>query len=202
MSQFVVGLTGGIASGKSTVSRLFASHGIVVADADLIARQVVSPGQPALAAIADTFGAHLILADGQLDRAALRTLVFADPAARRQLEAITHPAIRQQVLATCMAAESPYALADIPLLAEAGRNAYPWMQRVVVVDVPVQVQIERLCQRDGIDATQARAILAAQASREQRLAIADDVIDNSGAPEALQAQVATLHQQYLALAGH
>lgn len=202
MSQFVVGLTGGIASGKSTVSRLFASHGIVVADADLIARQVVSPGQPALAAIADTFGAHLILADGQLDRAALRTLVFADPAARRQLEAITHPAIRQQLVATCTAATSPYALADIPLLAEAGRSAYAWLQRVVVVDVPTEVQVQRLCQRDSIDATQARAILAAQASREQRLAVADDVIDNSGAPEALAAQVATLHQQYLALAGH
>lgn len=200
MSHYIVGLTGGIASGKSSVAALFAGHGIAVADADRIAREVVEPGQPALAAIAAHFGAGVLQADGRLDRAALRRIVFADAGARRGLEAITHPAIRSALKLRCEQADSAYAIADIPLLAEAGRAAYPWLDRVLVVDVPATLQLARLQARDGIDLALAQSMLAAQATREQRLAAADDVLDNSGALEQLPARVEALHRQYLALA--
>ena len=200
MSHYIIGLTGGIASGKSAVSALFAAQGIAVADADRIARDVVAPGQPALMAIAAQFGGHVLLDDGSLDRAALRRIVFADARARRALEAITHPAIRSALQASCEQASSTYAIADIPLLAEAGRAAYPWLSRVLVVDVPASVQLARLQARDGIDAALANSMLAAQATRAQRLAVADDVLDNSGPLDALSAHVAELHQRYLALA--
>jgi len=201
MSGYVVGLTGGIASGKSEVTRRFEALGIVVADADLAARAVVAVGSPALARIAQRFGAQVLQADGSLDRAQLRARVFADPAERRALEAITHPAIRELMQAQCRQAESAYAIAAIPLLAEVGgRQAYPWLDRIVVVDAPVAVQHARLMQRDGADARLAQQMIDAQASREQRLALAEDVVVNDGHPDALQAQVEALHRQYLAAA--
>ena len=201
MSGYVVGLTGGIASGKSEVTQRFEALGIVVADADLAARAVVAVGSPALARIAQRFGAQVLQADGSLDRAQLRARVFADPAERRALEAITHPAIRELMQAQCRQAESAYAIAAIPLLAEVGgRQAYPWLDRIVVVDAPVAVQHARLMQRDGADARLAQQMIDAQASREQRLALAEDVVINDGHPDALQAQVEALHRQYLAAA--
>lgn len=200
MSNYVVGLTGGIASGKSAVSARFAALGITIADADLAARAVVAPGQPALAAIVQRFGPQVLQADGQLDRAALRRTVFADPLARGELEAITHPAIRAEMIAQCQQADSPYVIAAIPLLAEVGRKQYPWINRVLVIDVPRPVQHERLIARDGIDAALAESMIAAQAPRHARLALADDVLDNSGTPEQLDAPIAALHTRYLALA--
>jgi len=198
---FVVAITGGIASGKSEVSRRFEQLGIVVADADVFARTLVERGQPALEAIAARFGSDVLLADGRLDRGALRRIVFDDATARRDLEAILHPRIRSAMHAACVAANSPYAMAAIPLLTEGGgRATYPWLARILVVDVPGDVQLQRLMQRDGSSREQAERILAAQASREQRLAIADDVIDNSGDIAALAPQVAALHARYLSLA--
>lgn len=201
MSNYIIGLTGGIASGKSAVSARFAALGISIADADLAARTVVAPGQPALQAIAGRFGASVLQADGQLDRAALRRIVFADPLARSELEAITHPAIRAEMIAQCQQASSAYAIAAIPLLAEVGRKQYPWINRVLVIDVPRQVQLQRLIARDGIDQALAESMIAAQAQRSARLALADDVLDNSGTPDQLDAPIAALHARYLALAG-
>jgi len=202
MSRFVVGLTGGIASGKSEVTRRFEALGVTVADADLAARAVVAPGSPALAMISERFGPSMLLADGALDRARLRAHVFADVAERKALEAITHPAIREQLRSQCERAESPYAMAAIPLLTEAGgRAAYDWLDRILVVDAPEAVQLARLMQRDGNDAVLAQQMIDAQASRQQRLALADDVVVNDAAPEALQAQVERLHAVYLGLAG-
>lgn len=202
MSRYVVGLTGGIAAGKSEVTRRFEALGIVVADADLAARAVVEAGSPALVQIAARFGAGMLLTDGQLDRARLRAHVFADPAERAALEAITHPAIRRLMQQQCEQARSPYAIAAIPLLTEVGgRKAYPWLDRVLLVDAPEGVQHARLMQRDGIDAALADRMIAAQASRTQRQALADDVVVNDGQPDDLQAQVEHLHARYLGLAG-
>ena len=200
MSQFVIGLTGGIASGKSAVSRRFEALGVTVVDADIVAREVVAPGTPGLAAIVARFGTEVRLTNGQLDRAALRRIVFEDPTARRDLEAITHPAIRQAMIDQCLTAPGAYAMAAIPLLAEAGRDRYPWLARILVIDVPVAVQLQRLLGRDAIDEALAQRMIAAQASREQRLAIADHVLDNSGTPEDLQAPIEALHREFLALA--
>jgi len=196
-----IAITGGIASGKSEACRLFAGHGVAVADADVIARQLVARGQPALAAIVARFGAHALNADGELDRAALRQRVFADEVARRDLEAILHPRIRDGLRQACATATGPYVIAAIPLLAEGGgRAAYPWLDRIAVVDVMPETQIRRLLARDGGSLEQAQRILAAQTSREARLAIADDVLDNDGTPAELARQVAALHQHYLQLA--
>lgn len=200
MARYVVGLTGGVASGKSTVARLFAGHGIVVADADEAARAAVAAGSPGLAEVVAAFGQDVLAADGTLDRAAMRRRVFDDATARRQLEAIVHPRVRALLRDACADAPGPYAMAAIPLLAETGRNAYPWLARVLVVDAPVEVQQARLQARDGIDATLAQRMLAAQAAREERLAIADDVLVNDGHPEALARQVAALDTRYRALA--
>jgi dephospho-CoA kinase len=201
MSQFVIGLTGGVAAGKSEVSRRFEALGITVADADLAARAVVAPGSEGLARIVAHFGSEILLADGQLDRAALRERIFASAQERQALEAITHPAIRQLLRQTCEQAPGPYAVAAIPLLAEAGgRQQYPWLNRILVVDVPVAVQHARLMQRDGIDAALADRMIASQASREARLALADDVVSNDGHPDHLQAEVERLDQAYRALA--
>ena len=201
MSDFIIGLTGGVASGKSEVTRRFEALGVAVADADLAARAVVEPGQPALAAIATRFGAGILLPDGRLDRRQLRELVFADMQARRDLEAITHPAIRALLRTQCLAAPGPYAIAAIPLLAEAGgRAGYPWLDRIVVVDAPVELQRSRLMQRDGVDEALAMRMIAAQASREARLAIADEVVVNDGHPDHLDARVAELDARYRALA--
>jgi len=201
MSRFIVGLTGGVAAGKSEVTRRFEALGIVVADADVAARAVVAPGSEGLARIVATFGPQMVLADGQLDRARLRAHIFAEPSARQALEAITHPAIRVLMRHQCEQAESAYALAAIPLLTEVGgRTAYPWLDRVLLVDAPEAVQHARLMRRDGIDAALADKMIAAQASRSARLALADDVLVNDGLPEALQHQVEALHATYLQLA--
>ncbi|WP_269791980.1 dephospho-CoA kinase [Stenotrophomonas sp. Iso1] len=201
MSDFIVGLTGGIASGKSEVSRRFEALGIVVADADIAAREVVAQGSPVLAEIAQRFGADILLADGNLDRVRLRQHIFANTEERRALEAITHPAIRARVREICSAAESPYAIAAIPLLTEVGgRAAYDWLDRILVVDAPEAVQHARLLRRDNIDAALADRMILAQASRAQRLALADDVVVNNSDPNALDAEVSRLHTRYLTLA--
>ncbi len=201
MSDYFIGLTGGIASGKSALEKAFAAHGIVVADADLLAREVVAPGEPALAAVVERFGRDVLQADGQLDRAALRVRVFGDPDQRRALEAILHPAIRARLEAICRAAPGPYAIATVPLLTEGGgRAAYPWLHRILVVDTPAAVQKARLMQRDGIDATLADQMMAAQASRAERLALADDIVVNDGDIHHLQHAADALHLRYLALA--
>ena len=201
MSRFVIGLTGGIASGKSEVTRRFEALGVTVADADVAARAVVAAGSPALAMISERFGAAMLLDDGSLDRARLRAHVFTDVVERKALEAITHPAIRELLRTECAQAEGPYAIAAIPLLTEAGgRQVYGWLDRVLVVDAPEALQLARLMQRDGNDAVLAQQMIDAQASRAQRLALADDVVVNDAHPDALQAQVERLHAAYLAMA--
>ncbi|WP_242112270.1 dephospho-CoA kinase [Luteimonas aquatica] len=201
MADFVVGLTGGIASGKTEVSRRFEALGIVVADADVAAREAVAAGSAGLAEVVAAFGRDVLGADGALDRAAMRRRVFADDAARRRLEAIVHPRVRAALQAACAAAEGPYAVAAIPLLAEGGgRQAYPWLQRILVVDVATAVQHARLLQRDGIDDALATKMISAQATRMQRLAIADDIVVNDGDLIALAAQVAMFHANYRRLA--
>ncbi|PIQ38092.1 MAG: dephospho-CoA kinase [Lysobacterales bacterium CG17_big_fil_post_rev_8_21_14_2_50_64_11] len=201
MANFIVAITGGIASGKSAVGERFAALGVALADADVAARQLVEPGMPALAEIVARFGADICTDDGRLDRRALRARVFADAQARRDLEAILHPRIREQLQCECRQARSAYAMVAIPLLTEVGgRAAYPWLQRIVVVDLPEAMQLARLQARDAISAALAQQMLAAQATRSQRLALADEVIDNSGDLDALDAQVRVLHQRYLQLA--
>lgn len=200
-SPYVVALTGGIASGKSELARRFAAFGVEIVDADAIARDVVAPGTEGLAAVARHFGDDVLAVDGSLDRAALRRRVFDDADARRALESIVHPRVRATIEARCRAAGGPYVVADIPLLAEGGaRAAYPYLARVLVVDVPVAVQRERLMARDGVDAALADRMIAAQATRAQRLAIADDVVENSGDRSALDAAAAALDRRYRQLA--
>ncbi len=195
---FRVGLTGGIASGKSTVAKLFAALGVPLIDTDVLAREIVAPGQPALQQIAQRFGADVLAEDGSLDRAALRTRVFADPAERKALEAITHPAIRALVEERAATAGGEYQMHVIPLLVETeGRNR---VDRVLVVDCSEELQIRRLQARDGVTIDQARAILAAQVTRAARLSAADDVIANEGELGALRNAVETLHASYLSLA--
>lgn len=178
MSTPVVAVTGGIASGKSTVCAAFASRGRSVFDADQISRELVEPGQPALQSIVDRFGQVMLDAAGRLDRRRLREQVFANAGDRADLEAILHPRIREALRQRAEAAPGPYALIAVPLLLETG--AYAWVRRVLLVDVPEAVQLARVMQRDRVDAAQARAILAAQAPRRARWAIASDVIINDG----------------------
>lgn len=198
MADYAVALTGGIASGKSAVAERFAALGVAIADADIVAREVVQPGAAALAEIVEAFGADVLDASGALDRRAMRSRVFADATARRRLESILHPRIRALLRERSVEATAPYALVVVPLLVEGGR--YEWIDRVLVVDVTRDVQKARLVARDGITPELADAMLDAQASREQRLAAADDIIDNSGTPADLDAKVQTLHAQYLARA--
>lgn len=193
-----VGLTGGIASGKSAVAELFAKLGVPIIDSDLIAREVVAPGSPGLAAIRQRFGDEVLAADGGLERRRLRRLVFADPAARADLEAITHPLIRERMRQLNESVRAPYVINAIPLLAEGGGRRD--LDRVLVVDCPEALQISRVMARDQVDEAAARAVLAAQASRAARLAIADDVLVNEGGLAALEAAVQALHERYLALA--
>lgn len=201
MGEFIIGLTGGVASGKSEVARRFEARGITVADADIAARVAVAAGSEGLDEVVRSFGPGVLTSEGALDRAAMRQRVFADADARARLEAIVHPRVRAWLRAACLAAESPYVVAAIPLLAEGGgRDAYPWLRRILVVDVPVEVQRARLLQRDGIDPVLADRMIAAQAARQQRLAIADDIIVNDRTLGALDAQVGALHQRYLKLA--
>lgn len=201
MTHFIVAITGGIASGKSTVASLFADLGRTVIDADVLARELVEPGRPALAEIAARFGDAALQPDGCLDRGWMRAHVFADPEARKALEAILHPRIRTEMQQRANNAPGPYALADIPLLAEGGgRAAYPWLARILVVDAAHALQLARVQARDGSSAEQAATVLAAQVPRAARLAIADDVIVNSGPLSALKAVVAALDFRYRALA--
>lgn len=192
---FVVAVTGGIASGKSAVTVRFARLGVPVIDADLIARELVEPGEPALQAIAERFGAGVLTHTGQLDRRALRGIIFADTTARLDLEAILHPRIRSCMHERARNSDAAYVVLAIPLLTAS--SGYTWIDRVLVVDVAEAVQIERLMRRDGVDEASARAALAAQISRAERLALADDVIDNSGRLDDLDAQVTALHEGYL-----
>jgi dephospho-CoA kinase len=195
---FRVALTGGIASGKSTVADLFAALGVPVIDTDVIARQVVEPGQPALAAVIAAFGPEVLDVDGRLDRRRMRAQIFADPVARQRLESILHPAIRAEMERQSREAGGPYQVLVIPLLTEGRRRDH--VDRVLLVDVPESLQVERLVLRDGVSLEQARASLAAQATRTDRLAMADDVVRNTGPVDELQGQVARLHQRYLGLA--
>jgi dephospho-CoA kinase len=195
---FRVALTGGIASGKTVVANEFAALGVPVIDTDQLARDVVEPGTPALAAIVDAFGRDMLDSDGRMDRRRMRERVFADPNERRKLEAITHPAIRQELARRSAAADGPYQIHVIPLLIEGGKARM--YNRVLVVDCPEEIQLERLMRRDGSDLTQARQILAAQTTRSARLSAADDVVENTGSLDALRLRVKELHTQYLALA--
>ena len=193
-----IGLTGGIASGKSTVTQRFAELGIPVIDADVASRSVVEPGQPGLARVVERFGPQVLDAEGRLDRRALRTVIFNDSASRQALEAILHPLVRADMERQAAAAQGPYVVMAIPLLVEGG-NPRQRVDRVLVVDADEALQIQRVQMRDGASAEQARAILASQASRTARLAAADDVLSNSGSVAELRQAVDLLHEQYLQL---
>jgi len=195
---FRVGLTGGIASGKSTAAKFFGALGIPILDSDQVARDVVEPGQPPLERLVDRFGRSILTADGHLDRPALREIVFSDPKARADLEALTHPAIGAAMEARSAAAGGPYQILVIPLLVE--KNLTSQVNRVLVVDCDEELQIRRLRDRDGSTPEQVQAILRAQAPRAARLKMADDVIHNDADMSAVQAQVAALHARYLELA--
>ncbi|BFM17648.1 dephospho-CoA kinase [Maricurvus nonylphenolicus] len=194
----IIGLTGGIGSGKTAVSDRFAAKGITVVDADLASRAVVEPGRPALQAIEEHFGSEVITPEGSLDRALLRQKVFADENERKWLEQLTHPLIREEIISGLENATSPYALLVSPLLVESGQSQLT--QRILVVDVPEAVQLERTMARDDNPEAQVKAIMAAQANRETRLGYADDVVENNGSLEDLDRQVEQLHQRYLTLA--
>lgn len=195
---FRVGLTGGIASGKTTVANLFSALGVPVIDTDELAREVVEPGQPPLKRLVERFGPSILTPDGHLDRPALRHIVFSDPKARADLEALTHPAISAEVEARAAAAGGPYQILVIPLLVE--RNLGKHVDRILVVDCDEDVQIKRLMARDGSSLEEARAILAAQATRTTRQRAAHDIIENEGSPEELSRKVSALHNRYLELA--
>jgi dephospho-CoA kinase len=193
--KFVVGVTGGIGSGKSAVTRLFEQYGITVVDADIVARIIVEPGRPALAAIAEHYGNDIIQPDGLLDRAALRALVFSDDAERRWLERLTHPLIGQEILDQIDASNSAYTILSSPLLLDTTQQDLA--DCVVVVDAPEELQLRRTAQRDENDEAQVRRIMAAQMPRQDRLARADIIVDNSGTLEDLEGQVADIHQDLL-----
>jgi dephospho-CoA kinase len=229
-----IAVTGGIASGKSEVTQRFEARGIAVLDADLISRELVEPGQPALEEIFRRFGPSVIDATGRLDRRGLREIVFADSAARRDLEAVLHPRVRDELRRRAAAAQGPYLLIAIPLLVESVQKArtrdatdadashrdapphepasasrrqsasapapagdYAWIDRTLVIDVPAPLQLERVMRRDRVERDAALATIAAQATRDERLAIANDVVVNDGPLESLDAIVAKLHQRYL-----
>lgn len=192
---YTVALTGGIGSGKSTIANEFLKNGVSVVDADVIARQVVEPGTPALRAIAAHFGPETIQPDGTLNRRLLRERIFASPDDKRWLNALLHPLIHEETQRQIAGATSPYVLWVVPLLME--NQLHTKADRVLVVDVSPETQISRTMARDGVTREHAEHILAAQATREARLAVADDVIDNNGAPDAVASDVARLHEAYL-----
>jgi len=199
--MILVGLTGGIASGKTLVSDTFASLGVAVIDADVLARVAVSPDSQGLTELREHFGADIITSDGELDRASLRNLIFSNPEHRKTVDSILHPIIRTLSDKQIKFAEQqshPYAIYAVPLLVETKQQDR--FDRILVVDVPVEIQLTRLMSRDGTTRAKAQSILNAQASRAERLAIADDVIDNSGSMDAVLTHVAQLHKRYLALA--
>ncbi|MEE8539065.1 MAG: dephospho-CoA kinase [Woeseiaceae bacterium] len=193
-----IGLTGGIASGKSTIADLFAAHGVAVIDTDVMARQLVEPGKPALDEIRSAFGSRVFDSDGRLDRRSMRELVFSDASRRAQLESILHPRIRAETAAQSAAAGGPYQIIVVPLLVESPIRQF--MDRILVVDCDEDTQLRRLLARDAEDESQARRIMAAQASRTDRLAIADDVISNNDDLGSTRSQVDVLHSEYLSLA--
>jgi len=195
---FTVILTGGIASGKSTVSRLFEELGVPVVDTDRISRELVEPGEPALQAIVEAFGPGCLNAHGALDRRKMRSIVFADKEARKRLESILHPLIGAEVQRRIGALDAAYCIVVIPLYAES--SAYRWMDRVLVVDAGEDIQLARLMERDRISEDLAKAMLDSQTSRPARLALADDVISNEGTVEELEATVRDLHLRFLLLA--
>ena len=196
--KFVLGLTGGIGSGKSAASQWFEAQGITVVDADVVAREVVELGQPALTQIQQAFGDWVLLADGSLNRRALREYIFQSPEARKTLESITHPAIRTSIIQQLHAAQSPYAILVSPLLFET--NQHELTQHTLLIDATIELQIERASQRDGQNIEQIRNIIAAQMSREQKQTMADDIVLNDGHLDHLYAHLRLLHQNYLNMA--
>jgi dephospho-CoA kinase len=197
----VIGLTGGIGSGKSTVADRLVALGAALVDTDRIAHELTAPGGTAMAPIREAFGGGVVAPDGSMDRSAMRQLAFDDPQARRRLEAILHPLIREQTDAdvrSAIEAGAPYVLVAVPLLVESGQ-AQGRFDRVLVVDCPPEVQVERVMRRSGLERSQVQAILGAQASREARLAVADDVVDNGGDEAGLAPQVDAIHRLYLGL---
>lgn len=195
---YIVALTGGIAAGKTLVSDIFASLGAAVVDTDVIAHQIVEPGEPALEEIIGAFGPGIVNGDGRLKRRELRALIFSDPAARKQLESILHPRIRERVRSALAMVETDYCILVIPLLAR--RDGFPEIDRILFVDVPAQTQVERLMARDRCSRQQAEQALAAQPDRARRLQIADDVLDNSVTPDETRKAVTELHEKYTRLA--
>lgn len=198
MSKLVIGVTGGIGSGKTAVTDFFAAQGITIVDADLAARVVVEPGRPALERIAERHGSDILDANGNLDRRMLREIIFKDDSERVWLEQLLHPLIRDQILLELEQSQSAYTIMVSPLLVETDQHVLT--HRILVVDVPVELQIERTMARDTMTEEQTRAIIQKQASREQRLTKADDVVDNSGSVEQLHQQLEQFHQTYLGLA--
>lgn len=198
MSDFVVGLTGGVGSGKSTVADLFVERGASLVDTDAIAHELTAAGGLAMPALVAEFGPEIRATDGSLDRVAMRQLAFADPLARRRLEGILHPMIRRISGERCLAAASPYVILAVPLLVESG-NYRERCDRIVVVDCPESLQIERVMARNGLSAEQVRSIMAAQATRQQRLAVADDIVLNDAGVAKIAQQVEALNDNYLAL---
>jgi dephospho-CoA kinase len=199
---FVVGLTGGIGSGKSAAADRFAARGAVVVDTDVIARELTAPGGAGIAPLHAAFGAELLTSDGALDRTQMRRIAFADPSARARLEAILHPLIRAESemrIRRLASADFPYVLLVVPLLVESG-NYRERVDRVCVIDCPEEIQLERVMGRSGLSRADAQAIIAAQASRTQRLAAADDIIDNAAGLPALDAQIDALHEKYREMA--
>lgn len=198
MAAFIVGLTGGIGSGKTAASDWFKAQGICIVDADLVSRVVVEPGQPALAEIAAHFGGGVLQADGTLDRATLREKVFNNADERRWLERLLHPLIAQEILRQLGEAASPYAILVSPLLFETGQKAF--VRRTLLIDVPEEVQLQRTAARDGVPESQVKAIMAAQMPRQEKQARADDTVINNGTLAELHERLAALHARYLALA--
>lgn len=194
--RLIVGLTGGIGSGKSAASQWFETQGICVVDADVVAREVVSIGQPALLQIQQQFGDWVIQDNGELDRRALRDHIFADATARQQLEQITHPAIRSSIIQQLAAAHSAYAILVSPLLFETAQHQLT--QRTLLIDAPESLQLQRASQRDFQSIEQIQSIIASQMSRQQKIQLADDVVSNDGDLQHLYTQLAGLHQEYLA----
>ncbi|MGI1970553.1 dephospho-CoA kinase [Shewanella baltica] len=199
MSKFVVGLTGGIGSGKTTVANLFAAEGISLVDADIVAREVVAPGSTGLEAIVTHFGAEILTPEGELDRAKLRQRIFSHPEEREWLNQLLHPMIRQEMLAQVEKATSAYVIMVVPLLFENGLDRL--VNRTLVVDISPELQINRTVKRDNVDASQVNNIISSQCSRSEKLARADDIIDNQGEISTLKREVLALHQRYLQLSG-
>jgi dephospho-CoA kinase len=198
MSRYVVGLTGGIGSGKSTVAELFVELGAGLVDTDVIARELTMAGGVAMPPLTAEFGRQVLAEDGALDRAAMRQLVFTDPSARSRLESILHPLIRQISTERCLAAAEPYVILAVPLLVESG-SYRSRCDRIVVVDCPESLQIERVMARNGLSEEEVKAIMAVQATRQQRLSVADDVVVNDAGKAKILEQVKVLHSNYLAL---